>query len=241
MPSLRTYADVWWRVALVVAAVGGSVSALRAAFASPGACAALLAVVLVVRRLLRAARSARPAQAPAVAPEAWRAGMLMLVGGTAFLSTAIGWDALVGGVGDLVVIGVALAGVPLLYGEGLLRGPAARAARLTAPLPAQPALGDEVLRADGPSSSWPARRPPGARETGRVLLPGLTDEELWHAWHASTGALQRASSPAVRLRIVAVRARYLDALVERDPTGFAAQLRDGGDETADGDREAAGG
>lgn len=241
MPSLRTYADVWWRVALAVVAVGGSVSALRAAFAAPGACAALLAVVLVVRRLLRVARSSPPAPAPAVAPEVWRVGLLMLVGGTAFLSAAIGWDALVGGVGDLVVIGVALAGVPLLYREGLVGGAAAPAGGASAPPWAEPALRDEVARAIGSSSSWPARQPPGARPTRPVLLPGLTDEELWHAWHASTGALHRAASPALRLRIVAVRARYLDALVERDPTGFAAQLRDGGDEPADGDREAAGG
>jgi hypothetical protein len=36
--------------------------------------------------------------------------------------------------------------------------------------------------------------------------------------------LRAESDPAARLRIVAARAHYLDALAERDPEGMARQL-----------------
>jgi hypothetical protein len=56
------------------------------------------------------------------------------------------------------------------------------------------------------------------------LPPELTGNELWPAWDASTAALQRSTTPAARLRIIVIRAQYLDALEERDPAGVARRL-----------------
>jgi hypothetical protein len=56
------------------------------------------------------------------------------------------------------------------------------------------------------------------------LLPDLDDDELLHAWDASTRALNLRPEPAALLRIVTARARYLDALDERDPDGLADRL-----------------
>ena len=64
-------------------------------------------------------------------------------------------------------------------------------------------------------TSWPGPR---------TLLPDLDDDELQHAWDSSTRALNLGPAPAALLRIVAARARYLDALDERDPDGLARRL-----------------
>jgi hypothetical protein len=56
------------------------------------------------------------------------------------------------------------------------------------------------------------------------LPPELTGDELWHAWDASSAALQRSTTPAAQLRIIVTRAQYLDALAERDPAGLARRL-----------------
>ena len=64
-------------------------------------------------------------------------------------------------------------------------------------------------------ASWPGPR---------TLLPDLDDDELLHAWESSTRALSLRPGPAALLRIVTARARYLDALAERDPDGVARRL-----------------
>lgn len=234
----RVYAAVWWRVTAVVVAVGALVCAAMLAFASPMACAVALTVPVVAVLVKRAHGDGRPRPAgpPIVAPEVWRAGAVMLAGGGCFLVSAIGWDAVAGAAGDLVVVTVALAGAPLVCWEGLTgrllepqggssvrRQPqVARLASVTPAEPVDPAEADE-------RPWWPAPQPPTSRPESTPLLPSLTDDELWHAWHASTRALRRATSPGVRLRIVAVRELYLDALVQRDPDGFARQIEVGPD------------
>jgi hypothetical protein len=55
----------------------------------------------------------------------------------------------------------------------------------------------------------------------RPGLIRLSNIELSHAWRASYRALRIAEDPRDRARIAAARARYLDALQERDPAGFA--------------------
>ncbi|HMD11190.1 MAG TPA: hypothetical protein VKG90_02540, partial [Marmoricola sp.] len=74
--------------------------------------------------------------------------------------------------------------------------------------------------ASSPASSPVPRSWPGPR----TLLPDLDDDELMHAWDSSTRALNLRPGPAALLRIVAARARYLDALDERDPDGLARRL-----------------
>ncbi|MFG1812220.1 hypothetical protein ACGFIF_00525 [Kribbella sp. NPDC049174] len=55
----------------------------------------------------------------------------------------------------------------------------------------------------------------------------LSDDALVLAWRASFSALQRATSPAERLRIVDARRAYLDELERRNPSGVAAWLASG--------------
>lgn len=55
----------------------------------------------------------------------------------------------------------------------------------------------------------------------------LSDDALVLAWRASFSALQRATSPAERARIVETRRAYLDELERRNPPGVAAWLASG--------------
>jgi hypothetical protein len=55
----------------------------------------------------------------------------------------------------------------------------------------------------------------------------LSDEALCRAWRASFSALQRASSPTQRLRIVDERRAYLDEIERRTAHGMAAWLASG--------------
>lgn len=55
----------------------------------------------------------------------------------------------------------------------------------------------------------------------------LSDDALCLAWRASFSALQRANSPAERLRIVEARRAYLEELERRNPPGVAAWLASG--------------
>jgi hypothetical protein len=61
-----------------------------------------------------------------------------------------------------------------------------------------------------------------------LVAPGvLSDEALCVAWRASFSALQRASSPTQRLRIVDERRAYLDEIERRTARGMAAWLASG--------------
>jgi hypothetical protein len=60
-----------------------------------------------------------------------------------------------------------------------------------------------------------------------VAPDALSDEALCVAWRASFSALQRASSPAQRLRIVDERRAYLDEIERRSARGMAAWLASG--------------
>jgi hypothetical protein len=60
-----------------------------------------------------------------------------------------------------------------------------------------------------------------------VAPAALSDEALCVAWRASFSALQRADSPAQRLRIVDERRAYLDEIERRTAHGMAAWLASG--------------
>ncbi|MET9272974.1 hypothetical protein [Kribbella sp. NPDC003557] len=89
-----------------------------------------------------------------------------------------------------------------------------------APQPTPPSPGDRS------SLSIPARErndlpaPP-------VVASALTDDDLCLAWRASFSALQRAGSPAQRLRIIEERRTYLDEIERRNAHGLAAWLASG--------------
>jgi hypothetical protein len=55
----------------------------------------------------------------------------------------------------------------------------------------------------------------------------MSDTDLCHAWRASFTALQEASSPSQRIRIVEARQEYLDEFERRNPEGLLAWLASG--------------
>jgi hypothetical protein len=68
---------------------------------------------------------------------------------------------------------------------------------------------------------------PDQASTTQVAPSALSDEALCVAWRASFSALQRASSPAQRLRVVDQRRAYLDEIERRTAHGMAAWLASG--------------
>ena len=139
----------------------------------------------------------------------------------AFAIAAAGWGMLAGAAGPALLLVDAALGLPILVGERLHRWPDGRdeshipdTAEELAPVAHR--ASSEVSSASSPEPvSWPGPR---------TLLPDLDDDELQHAWDSSTRALNLGPAPAALLRIVAARARYLDALDERDPDGLASRL-----------------
>jgi hypothetical protein len=117
---------------------------------------------------------------------------------------AVGWGMLAGAAGAALLLVDAILGLPILIADRLSRGASSEESS-----PAPPTASSPV------PTSWPGPR---------TLLPDLDDDELQHAWDSSTRALDLGPEPAALLRIVAARARYLDALDERDPDGLARRL-----------------
>ncbi len=86
------------------------------------------------------------------------------------------------------------------------------------------------VRAERASRS--AEAPVVATEPDQASKPhvapeALSDEVLCRAWRASFSALQKASSPTQRLRIVDERRAYLDEIERRTAHGMAAWLASG--------------
>jgi len=141
--------------------------------------------------------------------------------------SAVGWSMLAGPAGAALLLVAAAFGLPILAHERL------------GWLPDRPDVDhvpDTVEELSHPTSSEvrsttsstapsPASSPAPTSWPGpRTLLPDLDDDELQHAWDSSTRALNLGPAPAALMRIVAARARYLDALDERDPDGLARRL-----------------
>jgi hypothetical protein len=214
--------------------VGAVVAVLAWCVASPWtfAVAVVLAATAWVHRLAGStgAGRLRPrlVAAHVVDDREWQLLRLLPV-----LSLAVvGWAALLGASGMTLVLVDAAFGVPLLSGrhdrwpdgrdvghipdsvEGLAPTAVVEVVEGRAvgppPQPAAPRGGPPPGRA-----SWPGPR---------TLLPDLDDDELLHAWEASARALRLRPGPTALLRIVTARARYLDALAERDPDGLARRL-----------------
>jgi hypothetical protein len=94
---------------------------------------------------------------------------------------------------------------------------------LTGPAP-QP---DRAERASTSVQTSVAADEPDQASKPHVAPDGLSDEALCRAWRASFSALERASSPAQRLRIVDERRAYLDEIERRTAHGMAAWLASG--------------
>ncbi|TDW79529.1 hypothetical protein [Kribbella sp. VKM Ac-2566] len=71
------------------------------------------------------------------------------------------------------------------------------------------------------------RAEPDVASKPRIAVGALSDAALCVAWRASFSALQRASSPTQRLRVVDDRRAYLDEIERRTAHGMAAWLASG--------------
>jgi hypothetical protein len=177
----------------------------------------------------------RLAAAPLVDDREWQLVQLLPV----LTLAAVGWSMLLGAAGLALLLVDAVFGLPLLAGDRQDRWPdgddVGRVPDTVEEL--TPAGVVEVVEVvdgrevvlPGRREEWPAAPTPASAPWPgpRTLLPDLDDEELLHAWESSTRALSLQPGPAALLRIVTARARYLDALAERDPDGVARRLAPG--------------
>lgn len=82
-------------------------------------------------------------------------------------------------------------------------------------LAAMPAAGYLLL------AGWLRWHRPDLRLPGTAEVRHCTTDELCRAWRRSDAMLRSVSNVAIRVRLVALRQSYLDALERRDPIGFA--------------------
>ena len=127
----------------------------------------------------------------------------------------LGLDAVFGAAGFQLVLLVCLAGVPLLLPR---HSPLTVADILAESTPADRA---EPSQPADPPQSWVPRARDADATTSSPDAGELSPTELCHAWQASYRAMLMSADPAERARIAAARGRYLDALAEWDPDGFA--------------------
>jgi hypothetical protein len=221
---------------LALVAVGGVVPLVVWCIASPWTFAAALAAGCWAcssagrTALTRVGRRLRGRLAEVPIVDVRQRELLRLLPAVAL--AAVGWSMLAGGAGAALLLVDAAFGLPILVLERRGRWPDGRdvghipdtveelASHRTsweetssAP-PTVPSTDSSPMSSPVPIS-WPGPR---------TLLPDLDDGELQHAWDSSTRALNLGPAPAALLRIVAARARYLDALDERDPDGLAGRL-----------------
>jgi hypothetical protein len=234
------YRLVWRRLMTLLVGVGVASAAadviLRRPLCSAGACAVAGAASWVARARRQARWPIDPAHDEAaggvadaalrlwsVAPFEVRLVAAVATGicSGAGLSLVLGWA------GVQLFVAVAASGLPLLLAEARLGTLAEELAvthgrRLCSATkgPAAASHGEEVdLRAAGTSASEAGHAPPPSG-----LAVELSVQELLDAWQASSRALAAPLDPAQRTRIIAARARYLDALQQHDPTGVADWL-----------------
>jgi hypothetical protein len=236
---VQTYRRIWSRVTRVVVVTGCVVPLVVWGVVSPWTFAAALAAACWARHL--AARTSlveagrrvrhRLAAAPLVDDREWQLLPLVPVLGLA----AVGWSMLLGGAGLALLLVEGVFGLPLLVGDRGDRWPdghdVGRVPDTVEELtPAGVVEVVEVVEGREVALPWPREESPKAASAStswpgpRTLLPDLDDDELLHAWESSTRALSLRPGPAALLRIVTARARYLDALAERDPDGVARRL-----------------
>jgi hypothetical protein len=195
--------------------VGGVVPLLAWCVASPWTFAAGLAV---------AWWAPRPAVPRFLDARQWQ--LLRLL--PAFALAAVGWGMLLGAAGAALLLVDAVFGLPILASRRDswpdwrdVRHIPDTVEELAATAP------PESDTDSSESAAAPSTTPFTSPETWpgpRTLLPDLDDDELLHAWESSTRALSLDPGPEAMLAIVTARARYLDALDERDPDGLARRL-----------------
>jgi hypothetical protein len=91
----------------------------------------------------------------------------------------------------------------------------------------QPAQPDRADCSPGNATVPNSWAEPDQAPKAHIAPDALSDEALCVAWRASFSALQRASSPTQRLRVVDERRAYLDEIERRTAHGMAAWLASG--------------
>jgi hypothetical protein len=232
---VQTYRRAWSAASLAVVVVGGVVPLLVWCVASPWIFAVALGAACCARGLVvRAASSGvgrrlrqRLAPVPHVDVRVWQ--LLRLLPAVAL--AVVGWSLLLGPAGAALLLVDAAFGLPILADVRHDRWPDGRDVGLIPDTVEElaPASSRELAPAssEAVTASSEAGAPsttPGSWPGPRTLLPDLDDDELLHAWESSTRALGLRPGPEALLGIVTARARYLDALDERDPDGLARRL-----------------
>lgn len=215
---MQTYRYGWIVATRVVVVTGTVALVVSWAVADPWSLAIALAAGWLARCV---ARRAWPADGGRAAvkqmletPMEDTVSRRLVIALPTFFVATLGWSLLLGGGGVLLVLLDALIGWPLLlsdddYEARVQFGPDHETL---------PIMADQILASpDGSAALTTAK----AVSSGRCTqLSSLSDAELWHAWQESGRALQDHPDAAGRLRIVAARAIYLDALAERDPAAL---------------------
>jgi hypothetical protein len=219
---VETYRRVWSAATGIVVVIGCLVPVVVWCVVSPWTFTATLTATCWAwrassREAHRAVRvlGTRIVAAPLAEDRGWR--LLRLL--PAVPLAAVGWHLLLGATGTALLLVDAVYAAPLLARDRKVRWPDGRDVGQ---------VPDTVEELDRPACSEVSSAATSTASTSwpgpRTLLPDLDDEELLHAWESSTRALELGPTPAALLSIVAARARYLDALVERDPEGVARRL-----------------
>ena len=205
---MKAYERIWTGLAAVVTAAGlfaafrgYDVTTLLGMFLA----AAVLVVMWVLPFIAADTSMVRPLVRAGLA-----GGMLTWV--------AMGAARLVGAVGVVVVLVLVATSPPVVRWCGrVLHGP--RVAPTTAPA---------APTAATPTTPVVESRPvPEPRQMQLEPPEDMTDAELCQAWRRSFVALRWATTPASRLPVVAMRARYLDELERRAGPRFHAWLEHG--------------
>ncbi|HEY3561488.1 MAG TPA: hypothetical protein VGL05_28685 [Kribbella sp.] len=153
---------------------------------------------------------------------------------TAFLTVGgavsfIGLGTLLGAPTAVLLVAIVVGGSPYtiryclrwLGDHGYLAGPPSPPAGPEPPGP------ESAVRPPSAASAPVVVTEPNPEAKVPLAPSALSDEALCLAWRTSFSALQRASSPAQRLRIVDERRAYLDEIERRSARGLAAWLASG--------------
>ena len=228
---MDVYRKVWTWLAVAVLGLGLAAAAVQLALISPLASAVLLVVAVV---LTQASRRLPTRVRDLVRSHVSGPDATLEVRATAALPVltvaCLGLDAMFGAAGFRLraarrprrAPAAAAAARPAHGGRHPGRGGGARRCRAEPARRAAPAVGP---RARGAAA---ATTPMTSASSTRGRDPGeLSRTELCHAWQASYRAMLMSVDPAERARIAAARGRYLDALAEWDPDGFARWMESG--------------
>lgn len=208
---MRVYRSVWLLICVTAGALGMIITWSSVTVAGQVGVATFSAILTAIAYQLR-----RTQRAAAPAPDWRRLSEISAAG-------AVSGLALIGPV--MVMGGTAVASALLLAVASPLaiRWSLARLGALPACVPSAVVDDDDQATSSHPGTSWSARRPAPADH----VVGQLSNDELCRAWRLSFTALQRATTTAKQVQLVAARQELLDEMERRNPAGFSRWLHAG--------------